>query len=62
AEATPDKPYPVGNTQGAFGADYESYRFVFDSPVECSGVRIIGSAGGTMHFISVSELSVEVAE
>ena len=62
AEASPDKPYPVGNTQGAFGANYESYRFAFDSPVECSGVRIIGSAGGTMHFISVSELSVEVAE
>ena len=59
AEAVPDKPYPTGNTQGAFGANYESYRFVFASPVECGGVRIIGSAGGSMHFISVSELSVE---
>ena len=28
----------------------------------CSGIRIIGSAGGTMHFISVSELSVETAD
>lgn len=62
AETTPDKSYPVGNAQGVFGANYESYRFAFDSPVECGGVRIIGSAGGTMHFISVSELSVEFGD
>ena len=62
AEAVPDKPYPVGNQQGLFGANYDSYRFVLSSPAACEGVRIIGSAGGTMHFISVSELSVETAD
>ena len=61
-EATPDKPYPVGSVQGAFGANYESYRFVLVSPAECGGVRIIGDAGGSMHFISVSELSVEFGD
>ncbi len=59
ADATPDKPYPVGNTQSAFGQNYDTYRFVLASPVECGGVRIIGAAGGSMHFISVSELSIE---
>lgn len=61
-ETVPDKPYPVGNTQTAFGANYDSYRFVLSDPAACEGVRIIGSAGGTMHFISVSELSVETAD
>ena len=61
-EATPDKPYPVGNTQSVFGANYDSYRFVLTHPAACEGIRIIGSAGGTMHFISVSELSVETAD
>ncbi len=59
ASAALDRPYPVGNSCNAFGPDYESYRFELDAPAACSGVRVIGPAGGTMHFISVSELSVE---
>ncbi|MBQ3934896.1 MAG: ADP-ribosylglycohydrolase family protein [Clostridia bacterium] len=59
AETTLDKAYPVGNAEAAFGPDYESYTFTLKSPASCDGVRVIGSAGGSMHFISVSELSVE---
>ena len=58
----PDPAYPVGNTQGAFGSNYENYTFRLSSPVGCQGIRVIGAAGGTMHFISVSELSVEFAD
>lgn len=61
-DATPDKAYPVGNAQGLFGQPYESYCFTFASPLSCTGVRVIGSAGGSMHFISVSELSVAFAK
>lgn len=49
--------YPVGNAQGDFGSNFESYTFTFDE-TECDGIRIIGTAGGAAGFISVSELEV----
>lgn len=49
--------YPDGNTQAAFGPNFEAYTFTFE-PISATGIRIIGSAGGSMHFISVSELEV----
>lgn len=53
--------YPVGNTQEDFGEDFEEYTFTFD-PVICDGIRIIGTAGGSAGFVSVSELAVMGAE
>lgn len=49
--------YPVGNSQKDFGKSFETYTFEFDK-TECVGVRLIGEAGGTSHFISVGELEV----
>ena len=49
--------YPNGNKQSDFGANFETYTFTFE-PVKASGIRLIGSAGGSMHFISVAELEV----
>lgn len=53
--------YPNSDKQAKF-KDYKTYVFTLDEITECSGVRIIGSAGGEAHFVSVSELSVETAE
>ena len=49
--------YPNGNKQSDFGANFETYTLAFE-PVKASGIRLIGSAGGSMHFISVAELEV----
>ena len=49
--------YPAGNLQSDFGAQFEEYVFTFNK-IECQGIRIIGTAGGSAGFISVSELAV----
>ena len=59
AETTLSSPYPSGSTKDDFGANFEVYTFTLTSPAECDGVRIIGKAGGTSKFISVSELAVK---
>ena len=61
-EFTSSKPYPEGNEKKDFGADFEVYVFTLKTPLQCDGVRISGTAGGTAKFISVSELKVTVAE
>jgi hypothetical protein len=52
-------PYPKGDEKKDFGAEFETYVFTLKAPCECRGVRIIGKAGGSAKFISVSELTVE---
>jgi len=54
-ETEVDPAYPNGNTQAAFGSSFETYTFNFEKTV-CMGVRLIGEAGGSAHFISVAEL------
>ena len=51
--------YPSGDSQSSFGQGYQSYKLTADVPTLCKGVRVIGMAGGSAHFTSVSELSVE---
>ena len=51
--------YPNGDRQNLFGANYQTYTFTLDEPTPCQGVRVIGEAGGSAHFTSVSELSVK---
>lgn len=51
--------YPKADSQGAFGAGYQTYTFTFDEAVRCTGVRLNGIAGGTSGFISTAELTVE---
>lgn len=52
-----DKPYPIGNDRSEFGTSYETYTFNLNDE-EGDGIRLIGQAGGTAHFISVGELEV----
>lgn len=56
--ATVDPKYPVSDSQGSFPT-YRTYTFTLTTPTECQGIRIIGAAGGSAHFTSISELSVE---
>lgn len=56
-ECPPDPDYPVGNTIGAFGASLETYTFTLDN-LTCSGIRLIGTAGGEAGFINCTELEV----
>lgn len=51
--------YPKGDEKGIFGKNYETYIFALKTPTECRGVRIIGAAGGSAGFISVSEITVK---
>ena len=55
-ETTPA--YPVSNTRALFGDGYDTYVFRLAEPVECRGVRLIGTAGGEHGFISIAELEV----
>ena len=59
AECSVSPKYPTGDYQGAFGSNYQSYTFTLELPELCSGVRVIGMAGGGAHFTSISELAVE---
>ncbi len=54
--------YPVGDEQSVFGANCEIYTFTLDMPVNCYGVRVGGTPGGTKLFVSCSELTVEFAK
>ena len=56
---TSDKAYPTANTLAAHGAGFETYVFKLDKAQSCEGVRLIGIAGGSKTFISVSELVVK---
>jgi len=49
--------YPNSNTQSGFGTHFEAYTFTFDA-VTCTGIRVIGTAGGSAGFIGVAELEV----
>ncbi len=60
AEATVSPKYPSGDSMGLFGSNYQSYKFTPSSATKCTGIRVIGMAGGSAHFTSVSELAVEV--
>ncbi len=56
-DITPD--YPVSNNRELFGDGYDTYVFRLLEPVQCWGVRLIGTAGGEHGFISISELEVQ---
>ena len=53
-EATVSPAYP-GNSLEEQGDPFQQYRFTFDEVV-CSGVRIIGKAGGSDPYVSIGEL------
>ena len=59
ADAKVAPAYPDADAQGRFGSNYQSYRFELLDVTTCGGVRMIGMAGGSAHFTSISELSVE---
>ncbi len=59
ADCTVSPDYPDSDSQSAFGAAYETYTFTLGTPTACYGVRVIGSAGGSVHFTSIAELDVE---
>ena len=59
AECSLTPAYPKSDSQWAFEQNYQSYTFELQVPEYCSGIRIIGMAGGGAHFTSISELSVE---
>ena len=54
---TPD--YPNSDNLASFGSGFESYTFTLKAPSKCGGIRIIGEAGGTAYFTSISELTVK---
>ncbi len=54
--------YPDGDNQSSFGSNYQSYRFELLDVTACSGIRVIGMAGGSAHFTSISELAVVTAD
>ncbi len=58
-EATASPAYPTGNSQGDFGASFETYTFTLKESVDCDGIRISGLAGGKGDFISANELVVQ---
>ncbi|MBQ7319966.1 MAG: ADP-ribosylglycohydrolase family protein [Clostridia bacterium] len=51
--------YPDGDSQSAFGSNYQTYTFTLEISEICRGVRVIGMAGGSAHFTSISELAVD---
>ena len=55
AEVSPE--YPNGTAQSHFGLSFETYTFNIEK-TDCMGVRLIGMAGGSAHFISIAELEV----
>ncbi len=59
AEATVSPAYPKGDSQGDFGASFETYTFTLKESVDCDGVRISGIAGGRGDFISINELVIQ---
>ena len=57
-----DTVYPNGDTQTAHGSAYEEFTFTLTTPVECKGIRLIGTAGGTGGWVGISELTVNTAK
>lgn len=55
--ATAVRPYPTGDNKSAFGTGFEAYAFLLNNVIG-DGIRIYGAAGGTSHFVSISELEV----
>lgn len=55
-ELLEDIGYPNSNSYDAFTPN-QIYIFKFNQ-ISCSGIRIIGDAGGSEHFVSVSEIEV----
>ncbi|MDQ5986696.1 MAG: hypothetical protein CSYNP_02427 [Syntrophus sp. SKADARSKE-3] len=55
--ANPDPVYPKGDSQATFGPSYETYTFNLNN-IQGDGIRIIGTNGGSNHFISIGELEV----
>lgn len=53
-----DSGYPVSDNPDDHTPGGQTYVFTFD-PIQCQGVRIIGTAGGEHYFVSVSELRVK---
>ncbi|MBQ9746456.1 MAG: ADP-ribosylglycohydrolase family protein [Clostridia bacterium] len=53
--------YPNSNSKADFGNGFESYTFTLTTPVECNGIRLIGTTGGTSGWVAVSELTVITA-
>lgn len=51
-----DVGYPVGDERGLF-TSCKIYYFKFNT-INCDGIRIIGDAGGSEHFVSVSQIEV----
>lgn len=58
AEATVSPAYPTGDSMELFGSNYRTYTFILQHATACDGVRIVGLAGGSAHFTSISELEV----
>ena len=58
-EATASPAYPTGDSQGDYGAPFETYTFTLKESVDCDGIRISGIAGGKDDFIGANELSVQ---
>ena len=58
ADAKISPSYPKGDSQGSFGSNYQPYTFTLDTATPCRGVRVIGMAGGSAYFTSISELAV----
>lgn len=56
--ATVNPAYPNGNTQAAFGQNYETYTFTFNNPVIGDAIQITGTVGGSAQFTSIGELEV----
>lgn len=56
-DVSPNPAYPTGNAMSLFGSGLESYIYNLDNVV-CSGIRLIGKAGGDAGFISCVELEV----
>ncbi|UMX48057.1 MAG: ADP-ribosylglycohydrolase family protein [Candidatus Nealsonbacteria bacterium DGGOD1a] len=57
AQATLFPSYPNTNNQNLFGPNFESYTFNLNNIVG-NGIRIVGDAGGSAHFVSIGELEV----
>ncbi|MEI8197246.1 MAG: hypothetical protein WCI73_15215, partial [Phycisphaerae bacterium] len=55
AVLTSSPAYPNGNTQATFGSSFQTYTFTLASVVG-DGIRIYGTAGGSLHYVSIGEL------
>jgi len=49
--------YP-GDSREAQGNTHESYIFIFDEPLSCSGVRIVGANNSLAGHVSITELEI----